>query len=460
MAKQRVQASAAGGLPLIEANAAGLDIGSAEIWACVAADRSETPVRRYGTYTPDLHQLADWLVGCGITSVAMEATGVYWLPVFEILEARGVQVWVINPHQLKRVAGRKSDIQDCQWIQQLHSYGLLSNSFQPEAEMRALRSYLRQRSMLLEHRAAHIQHMQKALLQMNVHLTQVVDDITGSTGMAILRAIVAGERDPERLAAYRQPTCAKSAAEIAQALTGNYRAEHVFALQQALLLYETYTEQVRACDTEVERQLRALTSVTDDELPPPQQRRKAGSSSKNGPSYDARGLLYKAVGVDLCAIDGLGPTTVQQILFEIGGSVAAWPTYKHFAAWLALAPRHEISGGRVLRNHTAKTGNRAGQAFRLAAQTLLRSPNTALGAYSRRMRARHGPERAIVATAHKLARIFYAMLKDRIPFDPTRAAADEQRQRERKLKHLQREASRFGLTLTAATPAPVPAGTS
>jgi transposase len=459
MAKPRNAAPLAT-LPLIEPNAAGLDIGSTEIWVCVPADRTETPVRRYGTYTPDLHQLADWLVSCRIASVALEATGVYWLPVFEILEARGLQVYLLNPHQLKHVPGRKSDVQDCQWIQQLHSYGLLRNSFQPEAEMRALRSYLRQRSMLLEHRAAHVQHMQKALLQMNVHLTQAVDDITGVTGLAILRAIVAGERDPQRLATFRQPGCAKSAAEIVKALTGNYQAEHVFALKQALLLYDTYTAQVQACDTEIELQLRALTPATDDELPPPAQRSKPNSSTKNAPNYDARALLYKATGVDLCAIEGLGPTTVQQILFEIGGSVAAWPTSKHFCAWLALAPRQDISGGKVLRTYVPKTGNRAGQAFRLAAQSLLRSSQTALGAYSRRMRARHGPERAIVATAHKLARIFYSMLKTRIAFDANRAHADEDRQRQRKLKYLQREAAKLNYTLAPAEPVPVVAGTS
>jgi transposase len=439
-------------LPILEANAAGLDIGSAEIWVCVPADRDPAPVRRFGTYTPDLQQLADWLVACRVTSVAMEATGVYWLPVFEVLEARGLQVSLINPHQLKHVPGRKSDIQDCQWIQRLHSYGLLSGSFQPEADMRALRSYLRQRSTLLEHRAAHIQHMQKALLQMNLQLPQVVHDITGQTGLAIIRAIVAGERDPQRLAQHRQPGCAQSATTIAKALTGNYRAEHIFALKQALALYDTYTEQVRECDAEIERQLQALTTDADDELPPPAQRSKPASRSKNGPSYDARGLLYKLTGVDLCAIPGLGPTTVQQILFEIGGSVAAWPTVKQFCSWLALAPQHEISGGKVLRRQVRKTGNRGGQAFRMAAQTLLRSPNNPLGAYSRRMRARHGPERAIIATAHKLARIFYHMLKHRIPFDPQQVTNDEQRSRQRKLTYLQREAAKYGLALTAINP--------
>lgn len=323
--------------------------------------------------------------------------------------------------------------------------------------MRALRSYLRQRSTLLEHRAAHIQHMQQALLQMNVQLTPAVDDITGQTGLLIIRAMVAGERDPQQLATHRQRNCAKSAADIATALTGNYRAEHVFARKQALTLYDTYTRQVQECAGEIERQLQARTPQTDAELPPPNPRNKPHAHSKNAPHYAARGVLYKATGVDLCAIPGRGATTVQQILFEIGGSVAAFPTVKQFCSWLTLAPRHEISGGKILRQHVGKTGNRAGQAFRMAAQTLARSQDSALGNDYRRMRARHGPAHAIVATAHKLARIFYQMLKHRVPFDACSAAAEEQRIRERKLKYLEREAAKYGMTITASTPTPSPA---
>jgi transposase len=437
-----------GGLPVIEPNAAGLDLGSVEIWACVPADRAAVAVRAFGTCTPDLVELTEWLVQCGVTSVAMEATGMYWVPVFEVLEARGLQVWVINPHQLKQVPGRKSDVKDCQWIQRLHTFGLLSNSFQPEAAMRALRSYLRQRAMLLEHRAAHVQHMQKALQQMNVQVGQAVKDITGQTGLAIIRDIVAGERDPERLAAHRHPRCTKTPAEMVKALTGSYREEHVFALKQALVLYDAYTAQVQECDRAIEQQWRALPPQTDDDLPPPKARVKPETHSKNGPAYDARDLLYKATGVDLCAIPGLGATTVQVILAEIGGSVSAWPTAKHFCAWLALAPQHAISGGKVLHKGVPKTGNRAGQAFRLAAQTLLRSPDKPLGAFCRRARAKWGPERAIIATAHKLARIFYTMLKTRIQFDEQRALADDERQRQRKLKYLEREAAKYGCALT------------
>jgi transposase len=437
-----------GALPVLEPNAAGLDLGSVEIWACVPADRDAAPVRRFGTCTPDLQELATWLLQCGVTSVAMEATGIYWVPVFEVLEARGLQVWVINPHQLKHVPGRKSDVKDCQWIQRLHTFGLLSNSFQPAADMRALRSYLRQRAMLLEHRAAHVQHMQKALQQMNVQVGQAVKDITGQTGLAMIRDIVAGERDPARLAAHRHPRCLKTPSEMVKALSGNFQAEHVFALKQALALYDAYTAQVQECDRIIEQQWQAVPPQTEDDLPPPAARNKPDPHSKNGPAYDARSLLYKATGVDLCAIPGLGATTVQVILAEIGGSVTAWPTAKQFCAWLALAPQHEISGGKVLHKGVAKTGNRAGQAFRVAAQTLLRSPDKPLGAFSRRARAKWGPERAIIATAHKLARIFYTMLKTGIPFDEQRAIVDDERQRQRKLKYLEREAAKYGCTLT------------
>lgn len=267
MGRKKARAGAWEGLKVVHPNAAGLDIGSEEIWAAVSPERTAEPVRKFGTFTPDLQALADWLISCGVDTVAMEATGVYWIPVYEVLEACGLRVYVVNARHLKNVPGRKSDIQDCQWIQGLHSVGLLRGSFRPEGEIVALRAYLRHRAGLIEHRAAHIQHMQKALQQMNVQLTQVISDITGVTGLAIIRAIVAGVRDPQQLAALRQPTCKKSEQEIAKALTGNYRREHVFALQQALALYDFYTEQLLACDVEIERQFANLRPVSDD-LPP------------------------------------------------------------------------------------------------------------------------------------------------------------------------------------------------
>ena len=435
-------------LPVLNLNAAGLDIGSAEIWAAVPPDRDPQPVRVFGTFTPDLLALADWLKACRIETVVMESTGVYWIPIFEILEARGFQVQVVNARHVKNVPGRKSDEKDCQWLQRLHTYGLLSGSFRPDGEMCALRAYLRHRASLLEHRAAHIQHMQKALLQMNVQLTQVLSDITGETGLAIIRRIVSGDRDPVHLAQLRDPRCQHREDEIAKALTGNYRPEHVFALKQALELYDAYTDQVRECDRELEQQFSGLKPRHDQAaLPPLDLSDKRNSHSKNAPDYDARTLLYRWVGVDLCAIPGMNESTVQQALTETGSDMSPWRTDKHFCAWLRLAPANDISGGRVLRSRTLKTHNRATQAFRLAAQAASRSRHSAFGTYYRRMRARLGPEKAMTALAHKIARTYYHMLKHRVPFREVSAEEDEKKASERELAHLQKKAARLGLTL-------------
>ena len=429
--------------PCVNPHAAGLDIGSEEVWACVPENRDAEPVRPFGTFTPDLYALAEWLAACRIETVAMESTGVYWIPVYEILEAHGFRVHLVNARHLKHVPGRKSDVKDCQWIQYLHTCGLLSGSFRPAAEMCVLRAYLRHRATLLEHRAAHIQHMQKALQQMNVQLTQVLTDITGTTGLAIIRAIVGGERDPIQLARFRNRHCASSTEEIAKALTGHYQPEHVFTLQQALALYDFYTEQLRACDAEIERRFQAIKPAWPEALPPLDRADKRASHSKNAPSYDARTLLYQLTGVDLIAIPGLHASTVQTILSEIGLDLHKWPNMKAFCSWLGLAPRHEISGGKILRRSTLKTCNRAGQAFRLAAQAVSRSHNS-LGAFYRRMRARLGPQSAIVATAHKLARIVYHLLTHRTPFRDLSAVDYEQRAREREIATLRKKAIRLG----------------
>jgi transposase len=434
------------GLQVIHPHAAGLDIGSEEIWAAVPPVSSAEPVRSFGTLTPDLQALADWLVACGVDTVAMESTGVYWIPVYEILEARGLQPHVVNARHIKNVPGRKTDIQDCQWIQGLHSVGLLRGSFRPEGEIVALRAYLRHRAALIEHRVAHIQHMQKALQQMNVQLTQVVTDITGVTGQAILRAIVAGQREPQQLAALRDPRCKKSAQEIAKALTGNYRPEHLFALKQALALYDFYSEQIAACDTEIEQQFANLKPVSDD-LPPLPPASKPNSHSKNGPSFDARAHLYRITGVDLVAITGLNESTVQTIIAEIGTDMTHFPTEKHFCSWLGLAPHNDISGGKRLRSRTLPTHNRAGQAFRLAAQAVSRSLDSAFGGFYRRLKARLGPKQAIVATAHKIARAFYHVLKHRTPFHDLGGEEYERRARERELKNLEKRAAKLGCVI-------------
>ena len=454
MRRKERQTVAWQGLKVIHPNAAGLDIGSEEIWATVSPERTSEPVRQFGTYTPDLYALADWLAACGVDTVAMEATGLYWIPVYEVLEARGFQVYVVNARHIKNVPGRKSNLQDCQWIQGLHSIDLLSASFRPEAEIVALRAYLRHRSELLAHRAAHIQHMQKALQQMNVQVTQVLTDITGVSGLAIIRAIVTGERNPHQLAALRQPGVKKKEHEIVKALTGNYRPEHVFTLKQALALYDFYTEQVRQCDPEIEHQFANLKpTVPSDDLPPLDPSDKANSYSKNGPSYDARTLLYHLTGVDLVAISGLNETTVQTIIAEIGTDMSRFPTEKHFCSWLGLAPHNDISGGKVLRSRTLLTHNRAGQAFRMAAQAVSRSPQNGFGAFYRRIRARLGPKQAIVATAHKIARAFYHMLKHRTPFRDLGGEEYERRAREREVANLRKRATKLGMALV---PSPAP----
>lgn len=439
-------------LTILHPNAAGIDIGSAESWVSVPADRDPQPLRRFEMNTPDLLALAEWLKACGVTTVAMESTGVYWIPLYEILEARGFQVFLVNARHAKHLPGRKKDETDAQWLRRLHTFGLLNNSFRPEGDMCAVRAYLRHRAELIEHRAAHIQHMQKALQQMNVRLSPTVTDITGVTGQAIIRAILAGERDPHRLAALRNPGCARPESEFVKALTGHYRDEHVFALKQALALYDCYTEQIRECDQEVERKFSALKPVHDeDELPPLDPTDKRNTHSKNAPAYDGRRLLYQLLGIDLVAVHGLNEVTAQIILSEIGTDMSRWSDEKHFCSWLGLAPHNDVSGGKVLRSRTLKTHNRAGQAFRLAAQAVSRT-ETAYGAFFRRMRARHGPQKAIVATAHKIAQTVYFMLRDHKPFDAVSADAYLKRDREREVARLQRKATKLGFTL-----APVPA---
>jgi transposase len=436
-------------LPCINPDAAGLDIHEAEITACVPCDRSETPIRVFGTFTPDLYALASWLQACGIKTVAMESTGVYWIPAYEVLEERGFEVYVVNARHIKNVPGRKTDVCDAQWIQTLHSYGLLASSFLPDATWRPLRAYWRHRTSLVQHRAPHIQHMQKALQQMNVQLSQVLTDITGVTGMQIIRAIVAGERNPVVLAQFRDRRCAHSPENIAKALTGNYRDEHVFALKQALALYDFYTTQIAECDAEMQRQydkMQDLANTDGDELPPLGPRSNKGSHSKNAPAFDVRTHLYRFTGVDLVAVTGLEESTVLSIVTEIGTDMTRWRTVKHFTSWLGLAPHNDISGGKVLRSKTLKQRNRAGQAFRMAAQSVMRS-NTAFGAFFRRLAAHIGVEQAIVATAHKIARTVYAMLKNRTPFHEMGADEYERRYRDRLIARLSKKAYALGYRL-------------
>jgi transposase len=436
------------GLFPVHPAAAAIDVGAALHVAAVGPDRDKEPVRTFRTFTDDLHRLADWFAQCGIRTVVMESTGVYWIPVFEILEQRGFEVMVVNARDAKHVPGRKTDVSDAQWLQRLHEYGLLRASFRPEAEIAGLRTYLRQRERLLDYAAAHIQHMQKALMQMNLQLHHVVSDITGVTGMTIIRAIVAGERDPNVLASHRDRRCHASVETVCQALVGNYREEHVFALTQALELYEVYQTKVTACDEQIEAILKRLKK----NAPPPASKLlpvRQRTHQPNAPAFDARGALHAILGVDLTQINGLGPYLALKLVGECGTHLAAWPTAKHFTSWLGLAPHNKISGGKVLSSKTRRTSNRAASLLRLAAGTVGRT-DTALGAFYRRLSARVGKAKAITATARKIAVLFYNTLRHGMAYADPGATYYEDRYRQRVLNNLQRRAKSLGFVLREA----------
>jgi transposase len=430
--------------------AAAIDIGATIHVAAVGPDRDQEPVRTFRTFTDDLHRLAEWFAGCGIKTVVMESTGVYWIPVFEILQQQGFEVMVVNARDAKHVPGRKTDVSDAQWLQRLHEYGLLRASFRPQAEIAGLRAYLRQRERLLDYAASHIQHMQKALMQMNLQLHHVVTDITGVTGMSIIRAIVAGEQDPNVLATHRDRRCHASVETVCQALVGNYREEHVFALTQALELYDAYQTKVTACDKQIEAILQRLkknAAPPATKLLPVRQRTR----QPNAPAFDARAALHAILGVDLTAITGIGPSLALKLVGECGTNLAAWPSAKHFTSWLALAPHNKISGGKVLSSKTRRTSNRAASLLRLAASTVGRT-DTALGAFYRRLSARVGKAKAITATARKIAVLFYNTLRYGMTYADPGATYYEERYRQRVLNNLQRRAKSLGFSLIATPP--------
>ena len=425
-------------------NAAGIDIGSERHLVAVPEGRDTVSVREFGTFTADLEALATWLKQCGVTSVAMESTGVYWIPLFEVLERHGFEVKLVDARHVKNVSGRKSDVLDCQWIQQLHTYGLLAGAFRPPDEICVLRSYLRQREMLTQSASMHIQHMQKALQQMNLLLHNVVSDITGVTGMKIIKAILAGERAPRVLARNRDERCHNTTATIAKSLVGNYREEHLFALRQAVDLYETYQAKIADCDRAIIKQVEKQPNRSDDDPPTPAKQVQARDRIRDG--VDVRDLLFKKSGVDLFAIPGLAADTLLTLASEVGFDMAPWKTEKHFASWLSVCPGTKKSGGKVLNNKTKRNPNRATQAFRMAANSLSRS-QTALGAFYRRIKARSDGQQAVTATAHKIARIYYAMLTQGTSYVELGQQAYEQRYKERRIDHLKVQAKSLGFQL-------------
>lgn len=428
----------------IHPNAAGLDVGATFHVIAVPGERDRQPVRSFRSFTGELHQMADWLKQVGVTTVAMESTGVYWIPVYEILESHGFEVLLVNARDVKNVPGRKTDVNDAQWLQQLHQYGLLRASFRPREAVVRLRAYLRHRERLIDYAASHIQHMQKALMQMNVQLHHVVTDITGVTGMKIIRAIVDGVRDPAALAENRDVRCKESLETIREALTGNYLPEHVFALRQALELYQFHQVKVTECDAEIEKALEKLTDCRKaPEAPLPKVRHVRG---QNEPTFEVRAALYKLLGADLSQIHGFGPYTVLRLVAECGDDMRKWPTAKHFASWLCLAPGNKISGGRLLSSKTRRSSNRATGLLRIAAVNIGKT-QTALGAFYRRLAARTGKAKAVTATARKLAVLFYNALRFGMAYADPGATYYEERYKQRLVHHLHRRAREMGYSL-------------
>src|SRR5271157_364221 len=426
----------------VNAHAAGVDIGSREHWACVPAEATPNNVRKFGTFTADLEAMAEWFQECGVTSVAMEATGVYWIPLFQILERRGFHVILANARQTKNVAGRKSDVQDCQWIQRLHTYGLLQGSFRPEDPYCVLRSYLRYRDELVGARSTQCQHLQKAL-----QLHHVLSDVTGVSGLAIIQAILDGERDAVKLAALVDRRVRASQETMQKALVGDYRTEHLFVLKSAFELYHTYEAKINACDEQIAREIPLLpdkVNLTLKPMPAGKEGRKPFLDKMAG--RDMRQELYEKLGVDVTGVEGIGVLTGLILLTEVGPNLSRFRSEKHFCSWLGLCPDNRISGGKVLSSRTRRVVNRASDALRMAATTLERS-QSALGGFYRRMKARLGAAEAVTATAHKLARIIYRLIKHGEAYVRQGMEEYEKNFRARKLYALQKAAKTMGFEL-------------
>ncbi len=435
-------------LEMINPHAAGIDVASEEMWVCVPGDRAETPVQKFGAFTCDLYAIADWLKECSVTSVAMESTGMYWIPLYQILEERGFDVCLVNARQLKNVSGRpKTDRLDCCWLQRLHSYGLLMASFRPPDEICQLRSVLRHRDAVIRQSSKHIQHMQKSLHQMNLLLDKVISDITGVTGMLIIQKMLDGEHNPLKLAKLRNPHIKSSENEIAKAFTGDDRDEHLFVLRQAYNGYQFAQRQIRECDRIVERWLQRTEKAIDvTEQPLPESTLQHKRSQKHEPPQTTRTALYEMYGVDLTQIPGLQAASIQTLLAEVGRDMSKWKTEKHFTSWLGLCPNLKRSGGKDLSSQTRKVQSRAALALRNAARAVTRGKSS-LGAFYRRMKGRLGPAKALTATARKLAVIFYHMVKDKTPYKELGQEYYTAQQQQRQLRRLKKHAKFLGYDL-------------
>ena len=438
-------------LKKINLNAAGIDIGAQAHWVAVPEGRDEVAVRKFGVLTPDLVALADWLQQCGVDTVAMESTGVYWIPLYELLEERGLSVCLVNARHVKNVPGRKDDCIDCQWLQQLHSFGLLRSSFRPTSEIAALRTYVRHRDTLVAEAGSWVQRIQKALVLMNLQIHTVISDITGVTGMKILRDIVAGQTDPNVLAQHRDYRIRASDDAIVASLTGHYRDEHLFLLRQALQMYDYHHEQIRGCDVRIESIINQLKGRSDRSKTTPPPPRRAAKPRANEPCFEIRSPLFTiCAGVDITQLPGIGPYNALRLISEVGVDMSKWPSDKHFVSWLALSPNSKISGGKLLASATRPSANRAAATFRMAALSLSRSDN-ALAAFFRRIAVRVGKAKAITATARKLASLFYRTLSGQLPFRNITAGEYDASQRTRSLHNLKRRAASLGVQILDPT---------
>ena len=449
--------SADPGLEVMHPNAAGIDVGNDAHYVAVRPDRDPNPVRRFDCFTADLHRLADWLQQCGVTTVALQSTGVYWLPLYDVLEARGLEVYLVNARHTKNLPGRKSDVQESQWLLKLHTYGLLRNSFYPSAEIRVVRTYWRQRADHVRAVSTCIQRMQKTLTQMNLQLANVISDLSGWTGQRIVRAILAGERDPQALAALSHPGIHASRDTIAKSLEGTWRTDLLFVLQQEVTMYDAYLQRIEECD----QALRAAsqeprrqagrddghTAASSAMLRP----RGRGSSGAGKRAVIRRnstwgGSCYRISGVDLTRIDGIDVGVAQTLISEVGLDMSRWQDEHHFASWLGLCPDNRITGGKVIRRGTRRVINRAATALRIAATTLLRSQSY-LGAQYRRFRSKLGAPKAITAMAHKLAVLVYRMLRWGHEYVDKGMQYYEDRHREQQIRFLKKRAATLGLVV-------------
>ena len=433
-------------LEIVHPDAAGIDVGGSEHWVAISPDRDLEPVRRFGCFTADLREMARWLVEKGVRSVAMQSTGVYWMPVWEVLEQHGLEVYLVNAKHTKNVPGRKSDIQECQWLLKLHAFGLLNNSFQPTDEIRIARNLWRQRSDLVAAAGSTVQRMQKVLTEMNVQLSNVLSDLSGVSGMTIITAILEGQRDPWRLAALVQPEVKATRENIAKSLEGNWRTELLFVLRQQVEGYRFCQGQISDCDLQLHEHLETLGSKVDLQTQPIGPKPKGKKGSRNAPAFDLRTELYRITGIDWAQINGIDVLTAQTVIAEAGADLSAFPSEKQFASWLGLCPTNEQSGGKILNRRTRKVVNRATVAFRNAASTLLRSQSY-LGAQYRRLRNRLGAPKAITAMARKLACLFYRLIKHGQQYVDKGTEYYEARYREQQIRSLVKRAQKLGLQL-------------